>query len=159
MSMTTPREWIVICQCPDCDVPLADEVSRVQEQHFTATDKMEEVTYMCPSIMGGGTPLTCPKCGVRHDTRRLTPQLIAVVPGTKTPLSRRKGNSYGYRVDTWYRIVDALAEKRDAVLISKILVACRSRDIPEIVDIELTTDDEFHVANALRETTIPPTSG
>lgn len=159
MSMTTPREWIVICKCPDCDVPLADEVSRLQEQHFTATDNMEEVTYMCPSLMGGGMPLTCPKCGVRHDTRRLTPQLIAVVPGTKTPLSRRKRNEYQYRVDTWYRISDALEVKRDASLISKILLACAKQPDTALVVIELTSDEEFHVANALQETTIPPTSG
>lgn len=156
MSMTTPREWIVICSCPDCDVPMEDEVSRIQEQYFPATDTMEEVTYLCTSIIGCGSTLTCPNCKVRHDTRRLTPQLIAVVPGTKTPLARRKGNSYEYRVETWHRIIDALTEKRDAVIISKILVACTAHHDFDLVWVELTSDEEFHVANALQETTLPP---
>jgi hypothetical protein len=91
------REWIIASKCPDCDIDMP-ELSRVQEQHFEDDGTIPEQTFLISTLVCNTKPVTCPQCGVRHDTRNLTPQMIAVEPGTRIPLARRKGKRTAHRV-------------------------------------------------------------
>jgi hypothetical protein len=158
--MTVTREWIIACKCPDCHV-LMPYLSHFQEQHYPKDDKMPEMWQMTGGFTRGSQPFTCPKCGVTHETNVLTPQMIAVEPGTEVPLIRRGPQPLRHEasVATWQQIMDALPLKTHAPLIAKISdsIAPYASD-ESIVKIHLTMDETFAVNRVIEDIT-PATTG
>lgn len=68
------RRWEVRCLCPDCGEVMG-ELMYLAEQVYDLNG--ETFVDMTPGFAGNsGDQFTCPLCKVRHDPRKLTPQLI-----------------------------------------------------------------------------------
>lgn len=158
--MIVTREWIVACKCPDCGL-LMEELSHLQEQHYPKDTNMPEMWTISSGFTQGTAPFTCKECGKTHETKDLTPEMIAMQPGTGIPLaavvlSQRGRLHHEARLVTWKYIVDSLSTRDQAPLIGKILEQIRPfEDDEAMIPMFLTLDEQIACTRALETTEIP----